>query len=209
MGGVRYDKGMIGKLTGQFDGASADNVALIDVGGVGYTVRTHPAAIERLRQGGAIVSLFIHTAVRDDAIDLYGFPTDEELAFFKQLMSVSGVGPKTALGFLNAAEVGPLKRAIAKGDAAMLTKGFGIGKKSAERLVVELRDKLADEATHAGTPVAAEHEDDGEVVEALMALGYRLEESRRAMKECDPAAVGTREKLASALKALGSRAKSF
>jgi Holliday junction DNA helicase RuvA len=191
---------MIGKLTGRLSGNGTDGVVLVEVGGVGYCVRTPLLALDILKNSGSDVSLFIHTAVREDALDLYGFPTEEELLFFKQLMSVSGIGPKTALSILNVADVASLKRAIAAGDSVMLTKVFGIGKKSAERLVVELRDKLTTEAAARGVAVGAG--DDAEVVEALMALGYRADEARRALK--DAGGVTVHERLAAALKYLGA-----
>ncbi len=196
---------MIGKLTGRFDGTTPEGLAIIDVSGVGYAVRTPlPSLLSIQTSATPGISLFIHTAVRDDAIDLYGFPTLEELTFFKQLMSVSGIGPKTALGVLNVADVGTLKRSIAGGDAAKLTKVFGIGKKSAERMVVELRDKLADEMALSGTSFGGTG--DGEVIEALMALGYRADEARAAMKSAQKsidAAASVQEKIGAALKHLG------
>lgn len=200
---------MIGKLTGRLGSASTDGMALLEVGGVGYVVRTPLLALKFLEESGSEVSLFIHTAVREDAIDLYGFPTEEDLIFFKQLMSVSGIGPKTALSILNVADTHSLKRSIALGDASALTKVFGIGKKSAERIVVELRDKLAQEA--AARPVAGRmaRGDDAEVIEALMALGYSASEAREALKVVAPDVAGTRERLTSALKNLGSNAKAY
>jgi Holliday junction DNA helicase RuvA len=200
---------MIGKLTGGWGGTTPEGLALIEVGGVGYAVRTPlPALLALQASTPTNLSLFIHTAVRDDAIDLYGFPTLEELSFFKQLMSVSGIGPKTALNVMSGAEVATLKQAIASGDAAKLTKVFGIGKKSAERMVVELRDKLADEISLAGGSMASGT--DSEVIEALMALGYRTDEARGALKEISkifPAEASVHEKLAGALKYLGPTLK--
>jgi len=188
---------MIGKLTGRFEGTT-DGMTLIDVHGVGYTVRL-PVAATFAPQQGADIALYIHTAVREDAIDLYGFPTNEELRFFRQLMSVSGIGPKTALGVMSVADTPTLKRAIARGDAQALTKTFGIGKKNAERMVVELRDKLSTEVL--ATSPAQETSD--EVIEALMALGYKAEEARRAIKEVD-SSLDTREKIAHALRNLAT-----
>lgn len=121
---------MIGRLSGAFAGTTPDGAALVDVGGVGYAVRLPAQAVLTL-EPGARVMFHIHTAVRDDAIDLYGFLAEDELVFFKQLMGVSGIGPKTALGIMGVADVSALKRAIAQGDAATLTKLYGIGKKSA------------------------------------------------------------------------------
>ncbi len=192
---------MIGKLTGRLHSTATPGEVLIEVGGVGYCVRTPLLALDILKNTGSEVSLFIYTRVAEDALDLYGFPTEEELAFFKQLMSVSGIGPKTALGILNVADVTSLKRAIAAGDAAALTKVFGIGKKSAERLVVELRDKISFMSGTAGSVTSGDG-NDAEVVEALMALGYRADEARKVLKEITGDSVN--ERLASALKYLGT-----
>ena len=195
---------MIGKLTGTFGGVS-HGVTLVEVGGVGYAVRTPLFAIENMRNTGGEISLFIYTAVREDSIDLYGFSTQEELEFFKQLISVKGLGPKTALGVMNVADTASLKRSISAGDAKTLTKVFGIGKKSAERIVVELRDKLAQEIQSPSTALGAKPSDDFEVIEALMALGYRADESRAALKEAGGSGPGVRERLSAALKHLGKR----
>lgn len=189
---------MIGKLTGVLVGRQGDSV-VVDVSGVGYCVRV-PLAFAL--SDGAAVSLFIHTAVRDDAIDLYGFAQEEELSFFRQLMTVSSVGPKTALSIMSVAEPAALKRAIAAGDAATLTKVFGIGKKSAERIVVELRDKLQVETGIQG----GESGGDAEVIEALMALGYSAQECRSALKSIAEVGGGVKDRLGAALKRLGSRA---
>ncbi len=203
---------MIGRLVGEFAGSMPDGSVLIDVSGVGYVVRlsalsAHAGQASVSVQTGAPytdgerVLLYIHTVVREDALDLYGFPTEEEIGFFKQLMSVSGVGPKTALGIMGVADVSSLKRAISQGDSPTLIKLYGLGKKSAERLVVELRDKIK-----LGTPITGEHkptEDDGEVIEALMALGYRAEESRRALREIPHTIRGTKERLSAVLRSLG------
>lgn len=194
---------MIGKLTGRYGGTTENGVALIEVGGVGYAVRAPFGFFATTHEGDAVV-LFIYTAVREDAIDLYGFLSEEELRFFKQLMSVSGIGPKSAIAILNVADVSTLKRAVAGGDASMLTKVYGIGKKSAERIVVELRDKLAGESEARGEVVGTSGSD-VEVIEALMALGYSTHEARRAIKDIDPTIKGVHERVAAALKYVGSR----
>jgi Holliday junction DNA helicase RuvA len=191
---------MIGKLTGTVSGGQTDGQLIIEVGGVGYTVRVPLLVLPEL---SGHVSLFIHTAVRDDAIDLYGFPDEEGLGFFKQLMSVSGIGPKTALSIMSVADAASLRRAIAAGDAAALTKVFGLGKKSAERIVVELRDKLA--AQHAAAGISLGAGGDGEVLEALMALGYSGQEARRTLKELGDEGQGNvKVRLSAALKHLGT-----
>lgn len=196
---------MIGKLTGRFGGMAGDGTVIIEVSGVGYAVRVPASLLAEMQGGAADISLHIHTAVREDAIDLYGFASGDDLAFFRQLTSVSGIGPKSALGILNIAEADTLKRSIARGDSSMLTKVFGIGKKSAERIVVELRDALADQAAARGEAVGAG--EGSEVVEALIALGYSATEARRAAKETAkeaPEGASVRERLSAALKYLGS-----
>jgi Holliday junction DNA helicase RuvA len=191
---------MIGKLTGTLASAGADGQCIVDVGGVGYAVRVPTLAAPTL---AGRVSLYIHTAVRDDAIDLYGFPDEDGLAFFRQLMSVSGIGPKTALSIMSVADVQSLRRAIALGDAAALTKVFGLGKKSAERIVVELRDKFMQDIERRGGSAAPQG--DGEVIEALVALGYSAAEARAALKGLgEEGAGGVTERLSAALRRLGS-----
>jgi Holliday junction DNA helicase RuvA len=197
---------MIGKLTGVWGGAE-DGVGLVEVGGVGYAVRVPFYTLTTLP--GTHISLYIHTAVREDAIDLFGFVTHEELSFFRQLTSVSGVGPKTALGVINVSDIASLKRSIAAGDASALTKVFGIGKKSAERIVVELRDKLASglasDPNAGGSPLSGT---DGEIIEALMALGYKAQECRDALRAIGGDTTGDMKgRLGAALKRLGSQSR--
>ncbi len=194
---------MIGKLTGTWGGAE-DGMGLIEVGGVGYAVRVPFYTLTTLP--GTQMSLFIHTSVREDALDLFGFATAEELSFFRQLVSVSGVGPKTALGVLNVSDIKSLKRSIAAGDAGALTKVFGIGKKSAERIVVELRDKFSLEQSQKPEEAGAMSGDDGEVIEALMALGYRAPECLEAERAIGQEGAGNiKERLGAALRRLGAR----
>ncbi|MEI7719675.1 MAG: Holliday junction branch migration protein RuvA [bacterium] len=195
---------MIGKLTGQFGGTTLEECVVVDVAGVGYVVRVPTATREWCVKAHkdpvlGLLSLYIHTAVREDAIDLYGFPTEAELSFFKQLMSVSGIGPKTALGIFDKADVSGLERAIRASDMATLTNAFGISKKLAERLVVELRDKIKATTPSHDALQAQGKNNDAEVIEALMALGYNAAESRAALKNIPPAE-DMRERLGKALR---------
>ena len=192
---------MIGRLEGAFAGTTPEGAALIDVGGVGYAVHVTAPTLARLAGKRPPTSLLIYTAVREDALDLYGFETGEELVFFKQLMSVSGIGPRSALGILNLSDVAHLKRSIAQNDASALTKVHGIGKKSAERIVVELRDKVTSGQGGAGTAGSS----DAEVVDALLSLGYRIEETRQALKEVGDSPGGVSERVAAVLKYLGAK----
>jgi Holliday junction DNA helicase RuvA len=194
---------MIGKLTGTW-GGSEDGMGLIEVGGVGYAVRVPFYTLST--PPGTLLSLYIHTSVREDALDLFGFAAKEELSFFRQLTGVSGIGPKTALGVLNVSDIKSLKRSIAAGDAAALTKVFGIGKKSAERIVVELRDAFSLEQAQRPAEADTLSGDDGEVIEALMALGYRSQESREALRAIGAEGAGNiKERLGAALRRLGAR----
>jgi Holliday junction DNA helicase RuvA len=190
---------MIGKLTGTYGGTTAEGAVVIDVNGVGYVARVPVLTIDGLKTTSAAVSLYIHTVVREDALDLYGFMVEDELLFFKQLMSVSGIGPKTALGILNTADVPTLRRTIAQGDMVSLVKVFGIGKKSAERIVVELRDKMTLEQTVSGEPQVSGN--DGDVLEALVAMGYSASEARSAIKSL-PRTGNMQERIAAALKSI-------
>jgi Holliday junction DNA helicase RuvA len=195
---------MIGRLAGTYIGNSGDGCALIDVRGVGYAVRTTANGFVELAQNPNNAVLLIHTAVKDDAIDLYGFPNADELAFFRLLLEVSGVGPKTALGILNLAGVETLRSAIAAGDASYLTRVSGVGKKSAERIVVELKDKLAKLGygdAHAG------RKEDADVLDALTNLGYTLDEARTALKQVPEDAQDIQTRMKEALKVLSGDRK--
>lgn len=198
MAAKRYSRCMIGKLTGTFAGKSGDGSILIDVGGVAYAVHTTLSAMEAFSRGPS-VEAYTHLSVREDGMDLYGFPSQDELGFFRLLIGVSGVGPKTALGILNVADVKTLKNAIATGDTTYLTRVFGVGKKSAERIVVELRDKFAKEG-YGGKGSAGE---DGDALDALIALGYSGEEARTALKAVAKEGDAS-ERLRKALQILGS-----
>ena len=189
---------MIGKLSGTFGGRGADGSVLIDVGGVSYAVHTTLSALETYAGSRGGIEAFTHLSIREDGIDLYGFPSQEELSFFRLLIGVSGIGPKTALGILNVADVRTLKNTIATGDAVYFTRVFGVGKKSAERIVVELRDKLTKEG-YGGNGSGEE----GDALDALLALGYSGEEARGALKTVAKEGDAS-ERLRKALQILGS-----
>jgi Holliday junction DNA helicase RuvA len=157
--------------------ASHPGFLILDVGGVGYRV----SVTERTRttlHPHEECSLYIHTAVREDAINLFGFPSFEELELFELLIGISGIGPRSALGIIGLESVETLVSAIAAGDVAYLTKVSGVGKKSAEKIVLELQDKVA------ALPRAerkAIHDGEEDILEALRALGYRADEAREAL----------------------------
>lgn len=169
---------MIGRLTGTYAGQTTGGAALIDVGGVAYAVRVTPETL-RVIEKELPVSVFTHLAVREDALDLYGFTSEDDLRFFELLLTTSGVGPKTALGILALGTTPTLRKAIAASDLTYLTKVGGIGKKTAERIVVELKDKLGGTGD-VGAPMLRE---ETEALEALRSLGYGLDEARQALKK--------------------------
>lgn len=160
----------------------------IDVGGVGYLISV-PTDTLLSAQEGERLSLYTHLAVREDALELYGFATSDERTLFEQLISVSGVGPKSALGILSLSTVEQVRRAIRESDAASLTKVSGIGKKGAEKIIVELRERMG--AGEEGTPLSGA---DTDVLDALHALGYSLTQSREALKRSGTGDTGDRVK---------------
>jgi len=146
---------------------------IIDVGGVGYDVVVPLSTMYAIGDTGSTVNLRIHTHVREDALQLFGFATVLEQGLFERLISVSGIGPKVALSILSGIEPAELMRAIRSSDVARLTRIPGVGKKTAERVVLELKDRLPQPA--AAEPAAAPHPDDdvrADLLSALVNLGY-------------------------------------
>ncbi|HMG37400.1 MAG TPA: Holliday junction branch migration protein RuvA [Blastocatellia bacterium] len=177
---------MIAQLTGKLT-YKLPNSAIIDVGGVGYEVHIPVTTFYELGEPGSEVSLKIHTHVREDAIQLFGFRTYREKDLFLKLTSVSGIGPKLGITMLSGMPAGDLIRAIKAGDLAKLTAIPGVGRKTAERVVVELRDKVSSDATdlQEAEPLPA-HEGQlesvrGDTVAALIALGYPKPMAERAV----------------------------
>ena len=187
---------MIGSISGQVQYKSS-TFLILDTGGIGYKIAVTPPLLLEIKVG-ELCSLAIHTYVREDQISLYGFKTRPELEFFEQLLTVSGIGPKSALGIMSLSGLDMIKSAIASGDAAVFTKVSGIGRKTAERVIVELREKLKDEGAQA--PIAIEHSD---ALQALVSLGYKESEARQALKSIPEDAKNIQEKIKYALKELG------
>jgi holliday junction DNA helicase RuvA len=150
-----------------------DGHAIVDVGGVGYRVHLSKLSLAALPARGEPVALRIFTHVREDALDLFGFTTEEEEAVFRALIEVKGVGPRAAQNILSGIEPRELAQAVAQGDVARLTKAPGVGKKTAERLVVELREKLATLARGGPARVGPGADALEQLRAALLNLGYR------------------------------------
>jgi Holliday junction DNA helicase RuvA len=186
---------MIGSLRGKVISKSEKSV-ILDVSGVGYKVSISPDTLSRL-QDDSETFLFIHTHVREDSLDLYGFLDEEELGFFQMLLNVSGIGPKGALAILGVTSIETLSRAIQTGDLAYLTKISGIGRKTAEKILIELRDKVGEERE-------GSLQGELDALEALKSLGYSQNEARDALKKV-ATDTDTNTKVREALKILGKK----
>jgi holliday junction DNA helicase RuvA len=192
---------MIGRIHGKLLEKHPPQI-VVDVQGVGYELDVPMSTFYQLPATGAEVTLHTHLVVREDAHQLYGFATESEREAFRQLLKISGVGARTALSVLSGLSVSDLRDAVASQDGGRLTKVPGIGKKTAERLLLELRDKL-DGAL--ATPAAARGDGQaGDVANALHALGYNERESGWAIKQL-PAGLAVADGIRQALKLLSKQ----
>jgi len=191
---------MIGKLTGTLLEKNPPQI-LVDCNGVGYEVDVPMSTFYNLPAAGEKVALLTHFVVREDAQILYGFATAAERETFRQLIKISGVGPRTALAVLSGMSVGDLAQAVSTQETGRIVKVPGIGKKTAERLLLELKGKLGAEL---GVSAAAAAVGDAatDIQQALMALGYSEKDAAAALKSL-PKDVGVSEGIKLALKALG------
>ena len=190
---------MIGRLSGTLLEKSPPQV-LVDCRGVGYEVDVPMSTFYNLPAVGQPVLLLTHFVVREDAQLLYGFATAEERAAFRQLLKISGVGARTALAILSGLSVADLARAITLQESARLVKVPGIGKKTAERLLLELKGKLGADLPAAADDVARS-DAQRDIEQALLALGYNEKEASAALKHL-PADIGVSDGIKQALKAL-------
>ena len=201
---------MIGSIKGQII-LKKDKFIIIETNGVGYKINVSPDTISkidalRLRSGqnDTSVSFWIHTHVREDAFDLYGFSEYSELEFFEMLIGISGIGPKSALAILGITSIETLSKAISTGDTSYLTKVSGIGRKTAEKIVIELRDKISNRTDEKGE---GSLQGELDTLEALKSLGYSQNQAREALKkvtEKNPD-IDINTKIREALKILGGK----
>lgn len=195
---LRYDRRMIGSISGTVR-LKELSYLVVDVGGVGYKVSvTTDTTLETTL--GEPVFLWTHLAVRENALDLYGFTDRDTLSLFELLITISGIGPKTALGILNVASAEMLRQAVATEDTSYLTKVSGIGKKNAEKIVLELKDKLVTTSADMDTSMKGA----GDVMEALLALGYNERDIRESIKKLPKELTTASEKVKAALKILSN-----
>lgn len=187
---------MFGHITGKiFDLKGTKTIVKAD--GIGFVVHSTPSYLGKLKTNQE-ASFWTHTAVRENSIDLYGFETEEELRIFELLITISGVGPKSGLAILSVAGAKSIEEAVATGDTSSLTKISGIGKKTAQKIVLELSGKLI--TTKKGESRTSE---DIDVFEALKSLGYREKDIQETVRNLPKDLIGTNEKIKHALKNLG------
>ncbi len=200
---------MIAHLTGKVRRAGPDFV-VVDVCGVGYMVSVSATTRQKVPAPGGDVDLDIHTHVREDQLNLYGFASVEELDLFEMLIQVDGVGPKVGLNILSAASLEVLKRAIVSEDAAPIRRASGVGQRTAAKVIIELKPKLDAAGELEAIPRAAALAGDGAVPKAvesaLRNLGFSSQEARVGLEAVDwKSSPSTQEALATALKALGRK----
>lgn len=190
---------MIAKIQGKLD-FLRDSWAVVNVGGIGYKVfvTTHTFGIIA---GQEAVELYTHTYVREDTLALYGFLQIEELEMFELLISISGIGPKAAMGILAIADPKTISMAVLNEDPTILTRVSGVGKKIAQRVILELKNKITEMPLHEKTQL----ESDSDAFEALVALGYSVGESREALKLVSAEIEDVGERVKAALKSLGKK----
>jgi Holliday junction DNA helicase RuvA len=192
---------MIYSANGQL-AVKGKNFAVVEVAGIGLKVFVHQRTLTSLPPIGATVKFFTHLNVREDLLDLYGFLTQEESDFFQLLTSVSGVGPKSALAILDVAPMKDLTAAIKEGRPDLMTRASGIGSKTGERIILELRNKVKAEQSEESVK---KMESDADIVETLTGLGYRRDEVRVALQKVDGKIVSLEGRLKAALKILSGR----
>ncbi len=183
---------VVGK-TGQF--------AVVDVHGVGMKVAMPARTLSKL-EAGSETEIFTHLHVREDALDLYGFTTAEELEFFEMVIGVSGVGPKSALSILDVAPLPDLLAAIQAGRPDLMTRASGVGRKTGERIILELRGKVL---TSRSDELVERMEGDNDLLDTLIGLGYRREQAKAAIDRAGGEGEGLESRLKAALKILGTR----
>jgi Holliday junction DNA helicase RuvA len=178
---------MIATLHGKLEACGEDHV-IVSVGGIGFKVHVPTPVIDNAGAIGSPISLYTHLHVRENELSLYGFASEDDLALFKQFQTVSGIGPRVAMNFLSALPTDTLRLAIAQGQVEVLTQVPGVGKKLAQRIVVELKGKidLSGLIPEAAIAAPAPSFADAEVLAALTSLGYSAAEAQTALRRIPP-----------------------
>lgn len=179
-----------------------ERFVIINVGNIGYRVFASAETLKKIPEKGGDVKIWTHQYVREDALELYGFLHLGELELFEILIKVPGIGPKTALGVMGVAPIDTLRKAIAAGDTSYLTKVSGIGRKTAEKIIIELKEKMAGRGVSVEAP---ELKEEADALEALVALGYSQREAREALQRLGPDITSIEKRVKEALKSLGRK----
>lgn len=192
---------MIAQLFGKIIANQNGEVVLMTNGGVGYRIMVSPGAA-KIATVDSEIKLDTYLVVREDALDLFGFGSIAEKELFKQFLSVSGVGPKTALHLLELGSVEEITLAIGRGDVAYLTNVSGIGKKTAERIVVDLKSKVKNQLATSNEQLTSASDAQTDVIDALVTLGYSVLQARDAVKKIDAGGKTSEQLLREALRVI-------
>lgn len=191
---------MIYSLTGKVVGKK-ENFIILEAGGIGFKVFLSARSAQSLPQGEAVIKIFCSLYNKENApFELFGFLDEQELYLFEKLNTVSGIGPKTAMSVMSVAPVGQLGAAINEGKTELLTKASGIGKKTAERVIIDLKGKLSVGTKEHSSDVINQMESDVELEDTLISLGYTRQQAKAATAKIDPKISGFKERLKEALK---------
>ena len=191
---------MISFLDGKIE-FKAEKFVIVNVAGVGYKVFVGHETLNKIPEKDSNVKIWTHQYVREDSLELYGFLNFAELDLFEILIGISGIGPKGALGVLGVAPVDTLKKAIASGDTSYLTRVSGRGRKTAEKIVLELKEKFAGKGMLAID--APELKEEADALDALISLGYSQREAREALQSVPKEITSVEKRLKEALKKMG------
>lgn len=175
---------------------------IINTGTIGYQIFLTTQVLENIKEKQDI-SLYTHTHVKEDLLELYGFLSADEMEFFKQLIDISGVGPRSALAVMSEASLEEIKKAVVHGDATILQRVTGIGKKTSERIIVELKEKVRFTSEFDATALA--NVGDQQVFDALLSLGYKEKELRPILTQLSPEITDLGERIREALKILSTK----
>ena len=192
---------MIYSISGKL-AVKSEHFAVVDAAGLGLKIFTNTRTLEVLPPAGLPVKFFTHLHLREDGLELYGFLSEEEVNFFGLLISVSGIGPKSALSIMEIAELKNLAAAIKEERPDLLTRASGVGRKTAERIILELKTKVQAEKSELAV---GKMETDADLVETLVGLGYRREQAKAALGKVDEKTVDLEERLKATLKILSSK----
>lgn len=192
---------MIYSLNGEL-ALKKEKFIVIDAGGVGFKVFTPLSSEGKLPPIGTKIRIFTYLYIREGILDLYGFLEESDLHFFELLMSVSGIGPKSAMGILSVASVDRLSAAISRGETEILQKSSGIGRKTADRIILELKDKMS---APGGEETVKMMESDSDIYEAMVSLGYTARQIKEAIQKIDPDIKNVSDRLRDGLKKIKKR----